>query len=601
MSVVVRRARVSTAGTSGLGSVLIVPVLLAGASILVLARSFRAFFWQDDFVFLTQAREAALSWSYLTTPLFTHFSPIARAWHWMISHSSTGWTGVRVSMFLVLFAGGLLLTVFAIRLGATMWLAVAAGALWLLNPAQLRTAAWWSAFVQDVPQVPLLFAALILWVRFARRGGKVTAAVLLLTLVLNGLAHELGYLSPIFLAAAVLLTSEGGRHLRSSAYRMFAVSVVISAGFIWVNSTYYAPDLPNPTPLALLRSTAAFVGGASVPALLGQAPWTTWPSVMAGVLGFVAMAVLVVWRLKENHIKFLVGLFMPMGAVAFTLAFGRAGLENGDGVPRYPLDLQYQPLALAWAVSWFAVCLSRPTREAKHRPKGAFSSGILAASLWTSLVAISVGVQDLAQNERVILQFGQLGVSRVYKESLAALGPGEFAVQQSVPFVLPQFGEYAFLSTAAAVFDPGRPAPILAGDKAVALDAEIGQRPLAKADTVPLKPAPCQIVSPDGEPVSVQVTAKTGETLLGHLAADRRVTVALSGTTQDSKGAFATWSFGPPFVIDGQTTFAFTVPLQPNQERGVTATELTIFYVQSVEGVGSKVCVGDLRVASASH
>ena len=47
--------------------------LAASALLVVLSRN--VFLFWDDFYFLGQARDADLTWSYLTDPLFKHFSP----------------------------------------------------------------------------------------------------------------------------------------------------------------------------------------------------------------------------------------------------------------------------------------------------------------------------------------------------------------------------------------------------------------------------------------------------------------------------------------------------------------------------------------------
>ena len=56
---------------------LFVAVALASSALLGVL-SWRVFLFWDDFVFLGEAREADLTWGYLTDPLFKHFSPVVR-------------------------------------------------------------------------------------------------------------------------------------------------------------------------------------------------------------------------------------------------------------------------------------------------------------------------------------------------------------------------------------------------------------------------------------------------------------------------------------------------------------------------------------------
>lgn len=572
---------------------------LAGIAALSLARTRRAFFWQDDFVFLTQARDSSLTIDYLASPLFTHFSPVARASHWFIANVAPGWASIRASMFLILLATALLMVIFAVRIGAAVPIAFAFASLWLFTSSQIRTTSWWSAFIQDVPQVPLLLAALIVWLAIHRRPSALLSTSLVVLLLLNGLAYEMGYLAPIFIVASSILLPEGletVRRWRRDQVLLLALAASISIFFVWFNQTRYAPDLPPASVLAVGKSAVAFAGGGTTPALFGLAPFDTWSGVLLGLSLLTALALLSVWGVPGRRVSLLAALSVPFAAVAGTLAVARAGLESGQEVPHYPLDLQYQPLALAWIACWFAVVLSARCESSARNPdrrKAQVAIAVLAAVMAGALTG---HLLQVSQDERVVLQSGQMGLARDYETALNSMSGSQYAVERSVPFVLPQFGAYSLLSSAAAVFSPSSRPKVLFGEQPVWVD-ELGAHPLAdigsRADTGERQAKACAILDGSNRVFSVPANAETGELVSGRISsspeADLRLGVVLRSDGTDT--------FGPiGEVRSGLTSFAYQVPLVPNAMRGADRATLVRLDIEALGSASTEACLGDLTV-----
>ena len=59
----------------------VVAIACSGLQVLLARRVF--LFW-DDYYFLGEARSATLTWDYLSSTLFTHFSPVTRLANWVV-------------------------------------------------------------------------------------------------------------------------------------------------------------------------------------------------------------------------------------------------------------------------------------------------------------------------------------------------------------------------------------------------------------------------------------------------------------------------------------------------------------------------------------
>ncbi len=137
-------------------------VLVGGAWIVALCAG--SYFTTDDHVFFAQARELPFGWSFLSAPIYDHFSP----WHRLADQvvSSLTHQGWWLAMVISLgwYAGCVAVFALVVRRLGGHWVFVAVFA---LSPVWVQATQWWALSAQIYPE--LFFALLAVYLTLTSR------------------------------------------------------------------------------------------------------------------------------------------------------------------------------------------------------------------------------------------------------------------------------------------------------------------------------------------------------------------------------------------------------------------------------------------------
>jgi hypothetical protein len=209
----------------------------------------QVFLFSDDYIFLSEARDATLGWSYLSRALFTHFSPVSRLLHWFVAPLIPANPSI-VYWVLLGLAAALVVSVVALMLAlhGRTWFAVLGVGLLAPSLSVLPLLNWWTAGANLIPGLVggnLCFAAVIMLVRTRRRVWGVGAVAAYLVAVLS---WELAAAVPAFNALWILLFR--GRMLmqerlavllRRTAWVWVALGVIGALTLLNYRLFYYSP------------------------------------------------------------------------------------------------------------------------------------------------------------------------------------------------------------------------------------------------------------------------------------------------------------------------------------------------------------------------
>lgn len=320
-------------------TVAFVAVALA-CSALQAAFASRVFLFWDDFYFLGEARESSLTWGYLGSDLFTHFSPVTRLVDWAVAGH------LAAHPWIVPAAQGLMLSLVVcsatwllVALFDRTVLALVASVVLGVSLTLVPLGSWWTAGANILPGMAgflAAFAASVLVVRGRSRWWGVPA---LAGAAVGVLDYETPILLPGYLLLWVLLfrervSDERPRALaRRTWWLLLGIVAICGAAALNYRLGYYSPQ-PAPPAGELLDGLARSWGSTLVPTALGLHPLTTgWLEAVTPVVGWLVTLLVVGWLLATRSGAWRGLLFAVAGWSVPTLAVLLNRLERyGPGV-----------------------------------------------------------------------------------------------------------------------------------------------------------------------------------------------------------------------------------------------------------------------------
>ncbi len=376
------------------GWAFVVVAVVCSALQALLAR--RVFLFWDDYYFLGQARSASLDWDYLSSTLFTHFSPVTRLANWIVAGH------IAAHPWVIPVAQGVMLT--AVVCSAT-WLmvalfdrtVVALGASVLLGVSLtlVPLGSWWTAGANILPGMAgflVAFASAVLVIRGRSRWWAVPAFAGALIGVLD---YETPMLLPGYLLLWVVLfgsrvTDDGPVALvRRTWWLWLGIITITGAAAVNFRLNYYSPQPRGPLGELLHALVHSWVN-TLVPTALGlHDPGTPWLDVLAAVLGWVVTVLVVGWLVVTRQGVWRGLAFAALGWLLPTLALllnrlGRYGFEVAD-------DAIYVYLPTVLTLIGLAEAFLRPRRRpAARRVEAAVLTRWALPTALVSLVAAYV-------------------------------------------------------------------------------------------------------------------------------------------------------------------------------------------------------------------
>ncbi|NUR82692.1 MAG: hypothetical protein HOY71_01240 [Nonomuraea sp.] len=155
-----------TGPVMGVGLLLIVVSLVFRASVLS-----KAYFVEDDFLFVAGAGDSGLTWDYLTHVHKGHLMPGAMALVWLLTKLAPySWALVSFVTVAVQAAASVVFLVLLRRLFGDRFWVLAPLAIYVFSPLTVPAMSWWSAALNAVPLQLALVAALAAHVRHVETG-----------------------------------------------------------------------------------------------------------------------------------------------------------------------------------------------------------------------------------------------------------------------------------------------------------------------------------------------------------------------------------------------------------------------------------------------
>jgi hypothetical protein len=153
------------------------PVLGVGLLLILVSLVFRAgilskaYFVEDDFLFVAGATDSGLTWEYLTRVHKGHLMPGALALVWLLtSVAPYNWALVSFVTLALQGAASIVFLVLLRRLFGDRAVVLAALAVYVFAPLTVPAMSWWSAALNAVPLQLALVAALAAHIRYVREG-----------------------------------------------------------------------------------------------------------------------------------------------------------------------------------------------------------------------------------------------------------------------------------------------------------------------------------------------------------------------------------------------------------------------------------------------
>ncbi len=245
------------------------------------------FLFSDDYIFLTQGRDAELTWDYLKEPLFGHFSPVSRLTDLLVAPAIRDHPQVIYVVLVCAAAAVVAATAFLMTgaLGRTR-LALLGTALVGTSLTIVPLTNWYTAGVNILPAVTGAFVCLGASVRLLRSPRWWWTVLAVLGYGLAVLAWELAAIIPLYVVVwAVLFRSRIGNPRYLTMLRRGAVAwagLVLIAVAVAVNylGGYYAAQ-PSGSASEIAAAVAVSLAQTLVPLGMGVYP-ASW-----GVLAFV--------------------------------------------------------------------------------------------------------------------------------------------------------------------------------------------------------------------------------------------------------------------------------------------------------------------------
>ncbi|MGI5283710.1 ArnT family glycosyltransferase [Nonomuraea polychroma] len=157
---------IRTGPVMGVGLLLILVSLVFKASVLS-----KAYFVEDDFLFVAGASDSGLTWDYLTRVHKGHLMPGALALVWVLtSVAAYHWALVSFVTLAIQAAASIVFLVLLRRLFGDRAVVLAALTVYVFAPLTVPAMSWWSAALNAVPLQLALVAALAAHIRYVREG-----------------------------------------------------------------------------------------------------------------------------------------------------------------------------------------------------------------------------------------------------------------------------------------------------------------------------------------------------------------------------------------------------------------------------------------------
>jgi hypothetical protein len=423
-----------------------------------------AFLYQDDYVFLTQAREQDFGLDYLRGDLFGHFSPLSRLVNaaavdalpehlWMVR-------GLLLGLGACYAAAVVLLAVTA--LGRTRLGLVAAFSM-ATSLAVLSLANWWTAGLNILPAVAASAVCLTALVRVVSGGSARWGVLALASYVVAVLDYESTLLVAGYAFLWVLLFARQASGagplsvLRRSWWLWVAFGVVGALALVNYRVSYYDPT-PRPTTGDTLSALARSLLEVQLPLLLGFSDPAQGQRMRVGtVVAVVAVAVLLVVLARRGAgarglVFAVAGWALPSAA----LVLSRVGLY-GEGMVHQPY---YYALSTVLVVLGLGMALSAPAATVRRQapwlrtatPVALVLLGLVAGTAWV----LSAGAASRAvwadPGDTAPPEGDGPYVDRL-RRTAAALGPDATLIDGDVPgvVVLANFAPYNRLHVVAAL------------------------------------------------------------------------------------------------------------------------------------------------------
>jgi hypothetical protein len=267
--------------------------LIAGQLALRGWASASGWFYQDDFLFASDAASTRLNSSYLAHAYNGHVVPGAWLWAWIQIHVfGMNWAAsVAIQLLLSAVTGLVFWAVLRMWFGPRRILLIPI-AIYLFSPITLGAYLWWASALNHQPMQLAAAVALFAHLKMVRTGRTVYAALAIAAVALGLLFFEKSVVIVPMLFGVSLLV-ERRDSLFADALRVLRQRAVEWAGLIAVSSAFYVFYFENvdkvTTPARssvgeAMNYALTSLGKAAVPSLLGG-PWT-WDQ--AGFLGLAA-------------------------------------------------------------------------------------------------------------------------------------------------------------------------------------------------------------------------------------------------------------------------------------------------------------------------
>ena len=358
------------------------PLSICLQAVIVWLLTAYAYFYQDDFIFLQQARTLNFGWAYLSMSLFEHFSPVTRLLNSLLVIVGPGnftlTHAVQLLLYLIAVAAFALLMVTIL---GNRWSAFALTCLFGQSVFLLRLLGWWTATANILPATALGLIAVVGYLRWHGGASRPWLAASFGAFAISLFDYETALLLPAFLLLTRLLILEERpsptawlRALWQERWvwlGFFAIDIVALLNYL---RTYYFP-VAHPSHSELVEFLGIALFGSFAPALAGietigsrLLPHLV-AIVAADLLAFAVMLAVLWFRPKSWRC-------LIVFAVIFTITMVPLGLDRirlfGLSIAQelyYQQSLQYMTLALfAFAISprWGGRRAARG-RVARHR------------------------------------------------------------------------------------------------------------------------------------------------------------------------------------------------------------------------------------------
>ena len=334
-----------------------------------------SFFFQDDFLFLEQARTQRMGLTYLREGLFEHFSPVSRVLDKVVALGTPPSFGLARVIEMGFYAGTVAAFAWvAVTIMGRRWSAFALTLIFGQSLFLMRLLMWWTATANILPTTCFGLLAIGFYLRWRQSGSAWRLVASLLAFAGALLDYEDAMLIPVWLVLIQLVTPEDKltlgvwlRRLWREKWAWLGYAVLDAAALANFLTGYYFP-VARPTLGQLGRFLELELFEGFVPALLGlkdpQLAVTDYlPVVLAVDLAALGVIGFVVWRRKRAW------RCVAACAVVYLLCMVPLGLDRitlfGTGIAQ---ELYYQQSlqAMFWVLA--ALTLSLPRRDRRSAP-----------------------------------------------------------------------------------------------------------------------------------------------------------------------------------------------------------------------------------------